>query len=119
MFEGELGITNLPDGFKAFDHFEPDSGIAISLKTMDTSLPSLNRNGQLLARIKSAVDDAKNYDGDYRYPGVFDPSAISQRVVYVVVNVNSLSDSQLSQMARAATYGSDNNVTVLYASAIG
>jgi len=43
-FEREMGMSNLPDGFKTFDHLESDSGIAISVKSVDTRKLSTKTN---------------------------------------------------------------------------
>ena len=119
-FEQQMGMSNLPAGFKAFDQFEPDSGVALSLKSMDTSLPGLNKTGQFYQRLMSAIDDVSNYGGDYRYPGVLTPRMISQRVLYVITNSNTpLTDMQIAQMSRAVGYGYRNGVTVLFGGSTG
>ncbi|CAN3977414.1 hypothetical protein [Kitasatospora purpeofusca] len=74
--EDKMGFDNLRAGSLTWDHFEPDSGIAISLKSMDTSLKTINNPGAFLTRLKSVVDDAAGYNGDQRpaYNGGVDPS---------------------------------------------
>jgi hypothetical protein len=51
-FEREMGMSNLPDGFKTFDHLESDSGIAISVKTVDTRKSSTKTNTGLLQPVE-------------------------------------------------------------------
>ncbi|WP_329568907.1 RHS repeat-associated core domain-containing protein [Kitasatospora sp. NBC_01266] len=120
-FEEHMGFSNLPAGYKAFDQFEPDTGIALSLKSMDTTLPSFQRAGMFFQRLKSAIDDAKNYDGDERRnPGVLTPDMIKQRVVYVITNSSApLTDLQTQQMTKAVQYAHDNGVTLLFGSSSG
>ncbi|MFD9393174.1 LamG-like jellyroll fold domain-containing protein [Streptomyces sp. NPDC060000] len=113
-FEDEMGFSNLPAGHKAFDHFDAESGVAISLKAMDTSLKSFQNKGMLFNRLKSAVDDAAGYAGDHRHPGVLDPSAISHRVVYTIMKSGSVNDMHLEQMGRAVDYAESKGVTLLF-----
>ncbi len=118
-FEEEMGFNNLPAGHKAFDHFEADTGTAISLKAMDTGLKSFQNKGMLFQRLKSAVDDAANYNGDYRHPGVLDPANIANRVVYTIVRSGTLKDMHMEQMSRAVEYAQGRGVTLLFGATTG
>ncbi|MER8188653.1 DUF6531 domain-containing protein [Kitasatospora sp. NPDC094015] len=119
-FEEKMGMSNLPDGFAAFDHFDPETHTAISLKSMDTAAPSYQTAAAVFNRLKTGIDNAANYTGDYRHPGVLPPGDIKNRVVYVVVNgKDPLTSAQLGGMKRAEDYAHNNGVVLLFGSSTG
>ncbi|MFD9060887.1 hypothetical protein ACFVZ3_05145 [Kitasatospora purpeofusca] len=121
-FEDKMGFDNLRAGSLTWDHFEPDSGIAVSLKSMDTSLKTINNPGAFLTRLKGVVDDAAGCNGDQRpaYNGGVDPSDIKHRVVYVITNANvPLTEIQIEQMIRAVEYAQTKGVVLVFGASGG
>ncbi len=120
VFEEKMGMSNLPDGFAAFDHFDAETHTAISLKSLDTAAPSYQTAAAVFNRLKTGIDNAANYTGDYRHPGVLPPGDIKNRVVYVVVNgKDPLTSAQLGGMKRAEDYAHNNGVVLLFGSSTG
>lgn len=117
-FEEQTGFSNLRPNHEAFDQFEPDSGNAISLKAMDTGLPSFANKGTLYSRLKGAVDDAADYNGTGQYADI-DPSQIGNRVVYTIFRTGTLNDMLREQMSRAVTYAQGKGVTLLFGQSSG
>ncbi len=117
-FEEEMGFSNLPANHQAFDQFEPDTGNAISLKAMDTGLPSFQTKGQLFQRLKGAVDDAANYDGVGPY-AFTDPGNIGSRSVYVIFRSGTLNEMLLEQMSRAVDYAQGRGVNLFFGQSSG
>ncbi|WP_155373691.1 endonuclease toxin domain-containing protein [Catellatospora vulcania] len=118
-FEEHLGMSNLPDGFKTFDHLEADSGIGISLKTVDTRRASTQTGTGLYNRLKGFIDDTANYNGDHRHPGVAPANWMEHRVLYVVLHSDPLTKGQLSQLARLQNDGALKGITVLFGASSG
>ncbi|MGW4898602.1 endonuclease toxin domain-containing protein, partial [Kitasatospora sp. NPDC004240] len=121
-FEKKMGMDNLPAGSLTWDHFEPDSGIAISLKSMDTTLKTINNPGAFYTRLKGVVDDAATYSGDKRpsYKGGVNPDWIKHRVVYVITNSTvPLTEIQIAQMTRAVEYAQTKGVVLLFGGSEG
>ncbi|MFJ8444438.1 DUF6531 domain-containing protein [Kitasatospora griseola] len=119
-FEEKMGMSNLRDGLKGFDHFDADTHTAISVKSLDTTRPSYQTAAAVFNRLKEGIDNARDYSGDHRYPLELPAGNINNRVVYVIVNGNNgLTAKQLAGMKRAEDYAHNNGVVLLFGSSTG
>ncbi|MFJ1709244.1 hypothetical protein [Kitasatospora sp. NPDC088346] len=119
-FEEKMGMSNLPDNFTGFDHFDPETGLALSLKSLDTTAPSYQTAAAIFNRLKEGIDNAANHAGDRYHPDVMPPSAIKDRLVYVITNANkALTTGQINGMVRAEEYAHNHGVVLLFGSSTG
>jgi filamentous hemagglutinin len=103
----------LPPGFRTFDFFDPETKVATSAKTLDTTtMAKVNNPTQVYYSLKKDIDAAANFEGIERFSGaVVDSSKISQRIVSVAVPAWT-TPAQWDQIVKAIQYGQGRGVVV-------
>ncbi|UYG03995.1 DUF637 domain-containing protein [Halomonas sp. LR3S48] len=104
--------SRLPPNFKTFDFYDEASGMATSVKTLDTMTSAKRANpSQVFSSIRSSVDAAANFSG-YRLSGQsVTPDMITSKRLEIAVP-SGTTQAQLEQIDRAVKYGADRGVTV-------
>jgi len=105
--------TRLPTNFKTFDFYDVETGVATSVKTLDTTTAAkLSDPSQVYSSLKGNVDAVANYDKTYSLSGVtVDPTNITSRVVDVAVP-SATTSAQWMQIQKAIDYASSQGVTL-------
>jgi len=103
----------LPDNFKTFDYFNESTGVATSVKTINTTLLSKVADPRkVFNTMRRDINKAANFNKPYKILGVtLDPSAITARVVKVAVPRATTSE-QWAQISRAIDHGRQVGVKV-------
>ena len=106
--------SRLPPNFKTFDFFDPNTGLAVSAKTLDTTTAArINNPQQIYQSIKGNIDSIINFEGAYTLSGTtVSASKISSRELQLAVP-SSVNGAQWAQIERAINYGKDNGINVV------
>jgi filamentous hemagglutinin len=104
--------TRLPPNFKTFDFYDPSTGSAVSVKTLDTMTPSRIVNPQqVYSSLKTSVDAAAGFT-EYSLSGKnLNASDIQSREVQVAVPPTT-NELQWAQIKRAVDYAATKGVTL-------
>ncbi|MCT8350136.1 hypothetical protein LGZ99_23810, partial [Photorhabdus temperata] len=104
--------SRLPKNFEVYDFYDGKTGIATSVKTLDTRTAARIKDPkQLYSSIKRNIDDASNFTEGSKGTKIIDSSMISQREVRIAVPKTTTPD-QWEQINRAITYGTEKNINV-------
>uniref|UniRef100_UPI0036DB3D88 DUF637 domain-containing protein n=1 Tax=Photorhabdus sp. RM322S TaxID=3342825 RepID=UPI0036DB3D88 len=104
--------TRLPEGFKTFDFYDQKTGIATSVKTLDTGTAARIKDPkQLYTSIKGNIDATVNFTEARLDKKVINAGMISQREVRIAVPKATTVD-QWEQINRAISYGAEKNINV-------
>ncbi|MGV8002692.1 hypothetical protein QPK14_11450 [Photorhabdus temperata subsp. temperata] len=104
--------TRLPTGFKTFDFYDQKTGIATSVKTLDTRTAArIKDSRQLYTSIKGNIDSAAGFS-EYTQNGYkVTSSMILQREIRIAVPKTTTVE-QWEQLNRAIAYGTEKNINV-------
>lgn len=102
----------LPKNFKKFDFYDPETGLAVNTKTMDTLTDVKLANPKAVYRtMKSYIDSVVRFK-EYSLSGVFlSSSNISSKAIELAIP-NATTASQWQQLQKAIKYGSEKGVSV-------
>ena len=104
--------SRLPPGFKSLDFFDRETGVATSVKTLDTSTPAkLGRPADVYSSLKNNIDTLAKFEGSQKAGVSVKSSEISSRVLQVGIPSDATS-LQMYQVQRAIEYGKTIGVTV-------
>ncbi|MCC8420154.1 hypothetical protein J8V12_04015 [Photorhabdus thracensis] len=104
--------TRLPTGFKTFDFYDQKTGIATSVKTLDTRTAARVKDPkQIYTSMKGNIDVIVNFKEAGKGEDIIKLNMISQREVRIAVPKTTTPD-QWEQINRAIVYGADKNVNV-------
>ncbi len=104
--------TRLPAGFKTFDFYDKKTGIATSVKTLDTRTAARVKDPkQIYTSMKGNIDVIVNFKEARKGEDIIKLNMISQREVRIAVPKTTTLD-QWEQINRAIVYGADKNVNV-------
>jgi filamentous hemagglutinin len=104
--------SRLPVGFKSLDFFDEATGVATSVKTLDTATPAkLQRPADVYSSLKGNIDNLANFTRAGKGDTTVDQSKISARILQVGVPSDATS-LQMYQVQRALEYGKEIGVTV-------
>jgi filamentous hemagglutinin len=112
--EGQMATgTRLPANFKTFDFFDAETGLATSVKTLDTTTAAkVIDPGQVYSSIKGNVDSVVNFSGAPSLSGrTVDAAKITTREVQLAVPAGTNS-AQWAQINKAIQYGQSQGVAV-------
>jgi hypothetical protein len=102
----------LPEGSKAFDRFDKDSGEAISDKTLNTqTFSSIQKPQQIYNRVQRYINAAANYKKPRAYFDL-DPALIKSKTLQLAVPEYT-SPAQWRQLHRAILYGRTKRIRVV------
>jgi hypothetical protein len=103
----------LPPNFKTFDYFNDETGVATSVKTLDTSTASrIADPKKVYQSLRRDINKASNFDEYRLMKRSLDSSQIAGRVVRVAVPRSTNSD-QWAQIQRAIQHGREVGVEVV------
>nr|WP_242688701.1 hypothetical protein [Photorhabdus tasmaniensis] len=104
--------SRLPERFETFDFYDGKTGLAVSVKTLDTRTASRIKNPkQLYTSIKGNIDATVNFTEARLGKKNLNAGMISQREVRIAVP-KATTVEQWEQINRAISYGSEKNVNV-------
>ena len=105
--------TRLPQNFKTFDFFNIETGVATSVKTLDTSTTAkISNPRQVYSSLKGNINAVANFNKRYTLNGkTLKPADIFKRELIVAVP-ESTTPAQWEQINNAIQYGKTQNVTV-------
>jgi filamentous hemagglutinin len=104
--------ARLPKNFKTFDFYDQNTGIATSVKTLDTKTPArLARPEGIFSTLKRGIDKTVEFDGARLSNMNLKSDMISDRHVLVGVPETTGAD-QWTQLQRAVEYGAARGVQV-------
>ncbi|OCQ53932.1 hypothetical protein Ppb6_00952 [Photorhabdus australis subsp. thailandensis] len=104
--------SRLPKNFRTFDFFDLETGLATSVKTLDTRTASRVKDPkQLYTSMKKNIDDVANFTEDSKGNRVVNADEILQREVRIAVP-KITTPEQWEQINRAITYGTEKNINV-------
>jgi filamentous hemagglutinin len=105
--------TRLPPGFKTLDYFDVETGLATSVKTLDTLTPAkLTDPRQVYSSIQGNIDDLVNFEKANIGIKFVDYSKITSRELQLAIPA-STNPAQWSQIMRAIEYGRSQNVQII------
>jgi RHS repeat-associated protein len=103
----------LPPNFKTFDYFNDSTGVATSVKTLDTSTASrVSKPERVYSTLRRDINKAANFENYSLQGKSIDSSEISARVVRVAVP-RSTNAEQWMQIQRAVQHGREVGVEVI------
>jgi hypothetical protein len=104
--------TRLPPGFKTFDFFDLETGVATSAKTLDTLTDAkLAKPSQIYTSLKGNIDKVADFERAELAGKVVEGADISRRVVSVAIPAGS-TPAQWDQIAKVIQYGQSRGVVV-------
>lgn len=104
--------TRLPANFKTFDFFDKDTGIATSVKTLDTTTAAKVANpSQVYSSLKGNIDAVANFEEASLLQQTVSASRINARHLDVAVPAGT-TPAQWVEINRAIQYGQSRGVTV-------
>ncbi|WP_430199589.1 DUF637 domain-containing protein [Photorhabdus luminescens] len=104
--------TRLPERFKTFDFYDEKTGLATSVKTLNTRTASKIKNPkQLYISMKENIDDTIRFTKETKAGVTVTAEKISKREVRIAIPKTTTPD-QWEQINRAITYGAEKNVNV-------
>ncbi|PQQ38934.1 hypothetical protein C6H65_20185 [Photorhabdus luminescens] len=104
--------TRLPKNFKVYDFYDEKTGLATSVKTLDTRTASKIKNPkQLYISMKGNIDDTVGFTKETKAGVTVTADMISKREVRIAIPKTTTPD-QWEQINRAITYGAEKNVSV-------
>uniref|UniRef100_UPI0036DF32FC DUF637 domain-containing protein n=1 Tax=Photorhabdus sp. RM322S TaxID=3342825 RepID=UPI0036DF32FC len=104
--------TRLPENFKTFDFYDLETGLATSVKTLDTRTAARVKDPkQLYTSMKKNIDDVANFTKESKGNRVVSADEILQREVRIAVP-KITTPEQWEQINRAITYGTEKNINV-------
>ena len=107
------GTAQLPTNFKTFDFFNPDTGVATSAKTLDTTTAAKLANPQQIYNsLQGNINSILDFTEYERSEVELNQSMIQSSELRVAVPANTTS-AQWQQINRAIQYGKDNGVNVI------
>ena len=109
MLDIDVGRT-----FSTYDHFDVDTGQAVSVKSLDTSCATYQTQNGLYNKLKSYVDVLDDFKGDTTDSGLdVDPTMIRSRVVDVAIPDRPLTPAQIAAFDEFKTYAATEDVSVV------
>ncbi len=104
--------TRLPANFRTFDFFDIETGVATSVKTLDTTTAAKVANpSQVYSSLKGNVDTAANFKVAALSGTVLKAAQINARELNVAIPANTTS-AQWTEINKAIQYGQSKGVTV-------
>lgn len=104
--------TRLPPNFKTIDFFDRDTGVATSVKTLDTTTAAkVASPSQVYSSLKGNVDAVANFSGASLSGVEVKATDITARELNVAIPANTTS-AQWTEINRAIQYGQSKGVTV-------
>ncbi|WP_239002431.1 DUF637 domain-containing protein [Photorhabdus khanii] len=104
--------TRLSEGFKTFDFYDKKTGIATSVKTLDTrTVARIKDPKQLYSSIKENINSAADFSEYTKGVRKITSSMILQREVWIAVP-KATTVEQWGQINRAIAYGAEKNINV-------
>ena len=101
----------LPKGFKVFDYFDPETGMATSQKSLDLARGYRNPAG-IVTTGKKAINTIIDFE-DYTKSGVtLTADQITMRRLDITIPKNAATEAQRVALRQVRAYGLDNNVVV-------
>ncbi|GFM38030.1 hypothetical protein DSM19430T_27140 [Desulfovibrio psychrotolerans] len=105
--------TRLPANFKTFDFFDVETGLATSVKTLDTATAAKIANpSQVYYSLKSNVDAAANFSYARMLEAEVKAAQIVARELKVAIPDNT-TPAQWMEINKAIQYGQSKGVTVM------
>ncbi|MBS9442974.1 hypothetical protein EAE89_15015 [Photorhabdus heterorhabditis] len=104
--------SRLPENFRTFDFYDQKTGIATSVKTLDTRTAARIKDPkQLYSSIKGNIDSVVDFSGYVKKGEEVTSSMISQREIRIAVP-KATTVNQWEQINRAIVYGAEKNINV-------
>ncbi|KAA1176705.1 hypothetical protein F0L16_19930 [Photorhabdus heterorhabditis] len=104
--------TRLPKNFRTFDFYDQKTGIATSVKTLDTRTAARVKDPkQIYTSMKGNIDAVVNFKEAGKGEDIIKMNMISQREVRIAVP-KTTTPEQWEQINHAIAYGADKNVNV-------
>ncbi|MCA6222869.1 hypothetical protein KZ793_20720 [Photorhabdus sp. UCH-936] len=104
--------SRLPKNTETFDFYDKKTGIATSVKTLDTRTNAKVKDPkQIYKSMKKNIDVVVNFKEAGKGENIITSSMISQREVRIAVP-KATTPEQWEQINRAIAYGADKNVNV-------
>ncbi|WP_367110489.1 DUF637 domain-containing protein [uncultured Psychrobacter sp.] len=107
-----IDLNLIKTNFKAFDHWVPSTGKAISDKTLNTAAASYQKPSNITRTLNTYVDKAVNFTQDGKNGFDIDSSMIRSREIQLAVP-NSTSSAQMQAIQSSIQYGKSKGVTVV------
>lgn len=105
--------SRLPEGFKAFDYYDSNTGKAISVKTLDTTTPAKLANPkQIYSTLKGHIDAAADFDQHARRGKELLSSDIVSKEIRLAIPA-ATNKAQWQQIYKAIDYGKSQGVKVI------
>lgn len=104
--------SRLPENFKTFDFFDEKSGVATSVKTLDTNTRSRIENpGRIYTTLKGHIDSTLTFkEHELKGKVVYAKNITKREVIVAVPKVTTT--QQWEQINKAIVYGTDKGVNV-------
>jgi len=115
-FKDYVSLNELQPNHKAFDFFDPDTGHAVSAKTMDT-LGLTNEAGTPMTAanaeryLRNYINDAKNYEKPRAQPNAISETRIRSKSIELAIPNGTPTDVRQA-LERAAAFGRAEGVQV-------
>ena len=104
--------SRLPENFKTFDFFDEKSGVATSVKTLDTNTRSrLDVPSRIYSTLKGHVDNVATFKKYSLGKREVSAEYITKREIIVAIP-KSTTTKQLEQINKAVAYGAGKGVNV-------
>ncbi|WP_232832522.1 hypothetical protein [Photorhabdus sp. CRCIA-P01] len=104
--------SRLPKNFRVYDFYDEKTGLATSVKTLDTRTASRIKNPkQLYTSMKENIDKTVGFTKETKAGVTVTADMISKREVRIAIPKTTIPD-QWEQINRAITYGAEKNVSV-------
>jgi filamentous hemagglutinin len=111
ILEQQMG-HNVPPTFTGIDIWDPASGLATSIKSLDTAAPSYLEPAELTREVRRLVDKVANFKGARRAGLEIDASQIRSRALKLAVPPGKGTPAQQQAFQAVVEYASQKGVTL-------
>ncbi|QNW95819.1 hemagglutinin repeat-containing protein [Acinetobacter seifertii] len=106
-----IDLNSIKSNFKAFDHFDPATGLATSDKTLNTAAKTYQDPKKITSQINKYVDQMDNFTGDNKGRFELTSDKIKSKEMQLAIPVNT-SKSQLDAIQKSIDYANTKGITI-------
>ncbi|KCX95226.1 VENN motif pre-toxin domain-containing protein [Acinetobacter nosocomialis] len=106
-----IDLNSIKSNFKAFDHFDPATGLATSDKTLNTAAKTYQDPKKITSQINKYIDQMDNFTGDNKGRFELTNDKIKSKEMQLAIPVNT-SKSQLDAIQKSIDYANTKGITI-------
>ncbi|KHO14397.1 adhesin HecA family 20-residue repeat protein [Acinetobacter baumannii] len=106
-----IDLNSIKSNFKAFDHWDPATGLATSDKTLNTAAKTYQDPKKITSQINKYVDQMANFTRDTKGPFRLTDDMITSKEMQLAIPANT-SKNQLDAVQKSIDYANTKGITI-------